>query len=253
MQLVDEMVDLNELKLLELAKRNMDNETAEAVLALPEGKKSNWGMVAFLAICLDGAYDHCAWLDSDIFVHRGSLPWVDAAIQRHIEDPWITVGRPSHSPLDEDGLEKFSSRHFVYHRKGLQRLLPLKGLRKVSKHFNFEDLMNDNFDKLEYRHGVFMTSRGGSWVIHPPDHKSQIRHLLKACGSRSLTTLIAIMEQGSEHGKMAYKWHQRKNPDMMDAASWASHMRQQCSGQRFTNSSLPPVGLTASVPEAGDI
>merc|ERR1719316_685586 len=112
-QVVDEMVDLKDLKLSELNKGVLSKKI-EKVLgeqAWHQGQAYNLAQVAFLAKCLDGGYDHCAWLDSDIFVHKGTVPWVDGAIQRQSENPQDFVAMFSNPSLGDDSLTKgFSSR-----------------------------------------------------------------------------------------------------------------------------------------------
>merc|ERR1740117_312344 len=120
----------------------MAEETAKAFVELQDFSEFNKAMVAFFAKCLD-RFDHCVWLDADIFVHRGSVPWVDAAVERSVKNPEIIFGKPSFA-ASKHGRKKgpgFSSRYFVYHRgKGLDRLLPLTGIPTDT----FEQLFNEN-------------------------------------------------------------------------------------------------------------
>lgn len=245
MQVVDELVDLDDVNALELAGKSMAADTAQAFVKLDAWQEDyNKAMVAFLAKCLDG-YDHCAWLDGDIFVHRGSPPWVDEAVQRHLQDPDIIIGLPSFVPQKQDhGTDEFSSRYFIYHTDSLHRLLPLTGVPDDT----FEALVVSNYPKVKkWKHSFFQTGHpSGSWVIHPPDKKMDLAHILEACQPGSqVNALIAIVERGSEHGDLASNWRNPDDEENMDAKSWLSHMRQHCGGHPFVASLLEKLSVPA--------
>merc|ERR1719160_1012103 len=128
------MVDLKDLKLPELNKgilsKKMEKALGEQAWHTDHGaavsQAYNLAQVAFLAKCRDGGYDHCAWLDSDIFVHKGTVPWVDGAIQRQSENPQDFVAMFSNPSVDDVfSTAGFSSRYFIYHKEALRHLLPL--------------------------------------------------------------------------------------------------------------------------------
>merc|ERR1719375_1395603 len=201
-------------------------------------------MVHFLKKCMDG-YDHCAWLDGDIFVHKAKIPWVEEAILVSMKDPNVIIGRPTSPGSTEEGWSKFSSRYFVYHKKGLKRLLPLTGLnfptdpktgKKIVKGFLYEDLVNSNLKRLADAGGdpdgtaMFESSRGGSWAIHPPEYGEMVamrEKLTHACGGRSLASLISVVELGSEGGESADKWSAAGKTEM-DGKLWAYHVKNFC-------------------------
>jgi len=226
-KLVDEIINTSDLIPLELARRSMREDIARSFVTGNSHSDYQAVMLSFLARCLDG-YDHCAWLDGDIFVHQGSVPWVDESVKMHTEDPQRLISKGPWDPTSQSP-QSFGSRYFVYHMQALQHLLPLDG----NSTGTFEDVINDNFERrakecvMQGRPGHI----GGSWVIHPPDPVSDIDHILEGCGpghQGGLTALIAIVEQGREHGDTAYEWRDIDNFDEMDVQNWTSHVHQHC-------------------------
>lgn len=238
MRLVDEVVNLEDLDASELAKSSMASETAKAFVALKAYMDYNRAMAAFLAKCLSG-YDHCAWLDSDIFVHRGSIPWVDEAVQKQMVDPRIAIGIPSFVPSGGDGRSQwFSSRYFIYHTEGLRKVLPLQGIPTDT----FETLVHENLRRIgKWKEFSFQSGHdSGSWVIHPPDSSADLRHILKSCvpTGDGLSALIAIVEHGGEKGDKAYTWRGEEENENMDVDRWSQHMREHCADHSFAKSLL---------------
>lgn len=238
-QVVDDVVDVRKLDLLQLAKGIMDDKASDLFTKLKRGKDYNKAMLAFIAKCLDG-YDHCAWLDGDIFVHSGSLPWVDEAVQRSGEDPSLPYSRP----MCGTGIGGFSSRYFVYHRQALHRMLPLKlqegtGLSTLSGgNYKFESFFNDNLrqalredpEELAGLQRLFdqedtVKSTGGSWAMHPPGSKLKFASLVQACQSQGLRAMIEIIEQQPS----LYAWMQKHSMENeMEAEPWLPLIKQYC-------------------------
>lgn len=232
--LVDQVENVEDVAFDHLALRLMDEATARAFVNLDFAKDYNKAMVAFLIKCIDMGYDHCAWLDPDIFVHRGQTPWVDEAVQMSEKKHDLVYTRPR---TGDDG--GFSSRYFVYHREALEHLLPFTSNAPKDPLDTFETLFNDNMmqrfggnDEDEFA-GV---GRGDSWVIHPPDEKSHVRSILQSCANeeRSLNALIAIVEKGSEDGEDAFRWRDTKsNGANMDSGGWEAHVAHRCDSHEF--------------------
>jgi hypothetical protein len=258
-QVVDEMVDLKDLKLPELNKgilsKKMEKALGEQAWHTDHGaavsQAYNLAQVAFLAKCRDGGYDHCAWLDSDIFVHKGTVPWVDGGIQRQSENPQDFVAMFSNPSIDDVfSTAGFSSRYFIYHKEALRHLLPLKESAVLNQKIQeeggltWEDLVNANIKDLSASEmsisqldtlvhsnpDMAKMHRDRSWMIHPPDFPAEQRILLKACKGQGLSALIAIVSQGSEHGAAASEWRSEEDIEIMDKAKWFSHIQHYCNG-----------------------
>lgn len=231
--LIDQVVNVNNVgNVYELATRVMEEKTARAFVDLDFAVDYNKAMLAFLLKCIDGGYDHCVWLDPDIFVHRGQVPWVDEAVQLSQQKPRLVYSLP------RGAAGSFSSRYFVYHREALQHLLPLTSDAPESPLDTFEALVQDNMQR-KFGNDVqdeFGKTRGESWVIHPPDSKSDVHSMLHMCASedRSMHTLISIVEQGSEDGEDAFSWRDTKNNnENMDLSGWEAHLAHRCDSRDF--------------------
>lgn len=233
--LIDELVSIDDVNAYQLATRVMEEKTARefAKLGFADYNKA---MLAFLLKCIDVGYDHCAWLDPDIFVHGGKIPWVDQAVERHNKNRSIVYSRPRSS----SGLERgFSSRYFIYHREALPRLLPFTSDAPDTALDTFETLLQDNMmrkfgNDVEGQFG--RSENNDSWVIHPPDDESAMHEILGMCANeeRSLRTLIDIVEKGSEDGEQAFSWRGNRDDDEnMDAAGWGAHLAHQCNSHDF--------------------
>jgi hypothetical protein len=226
---VDEVVDLQGVDLLPLTRGIMDHTLAKALRATEYNK----AMVAFLAKCVEG-YEHCAWLDGDVFVHRDKTPWIDDALQMHKEDPSIIWSMPRAMGGEQS---RFDTRWFMYHRDGLRRVLPFKSDVDVGHHGQnpIADFYESGlFENLMHHIAPHVPSRDGAgWVVHPPPfpegHLSAFQDLMLKCQPLILPTLIAIVEQGQENGDMAREW--QVGIEDMDDAKWVAHVKHAM-GQR---------------------
>lgn len=235
MQMFDEMemVDIADLNPVEMARAIMKEDIATTITSF-----HTWPywtmMVAFWSKCAHG-FDHCVWLDSDIFVHRGSVPWVDEAIKKSIEQPDMVVSMPGFDPFKDSYDEaEFSSRNFMIHRTGLHRLLPLMDLVDTTRpsdkwDYGFENLVIRNLQERKKAHRD-MSSMGGSWVMHPPsDYRNTLQPVWQACGYEAAASMmIDIVEQSSENGEAVYNWRSPRDHSVMDENVWNPRLRQHC-------------------------
>jgi hypothetical protein len=230
--LIDQVVNVEDVNAYGLATRLMEEKTARAFVDLDFAADYNKAMLAFLTKCIDVGYDHCAWLDPDIFVHRGKLPWVDEAVLMSEKKPGLVYSRPRAGPAGG-----FSSRYFVYHREALQHLLPLTSAAFPLD--TFEALFQENMLRKigdEDAEEFAGNERGDSWVIHPPDAKSDVHSILEMCANedRALHTLISIVEEGNEDGEDAFTWRGTgDNDENMDLSGWQAHVAHRCNSHDF--------------------
>mmetsp|Transcript_162661 Transcript_162661/g.300134 ORF Transcript_162661/g.300134 Transcript_162661/m.300134 type:complete len:465 (-) Transcript_162661:51-1445(-) len=95
------------------------------------------GMLSFLERCAGSQFKYCVWLDSDIFLHRGSqnIGWLDSAttlFDRYSRAAGVMAPAPYHpsSSLDCRSTvrlgNQISQRYFVLHRERLLQSLPLE-------------------------------------------------------------------------------------------------------------------------------
>jgi len=185
--LVHEVVDLKKTNFLALSKKVMTDQVADAYVRLNH-KQHNNAMVAFLHSCrLD--FDHCVWLDSDMFVHRGKVPWVDHVSRRFATDPSLTYALPT-LPKDA-GPSEFCSRAIVYHSKNIGEFLPLSVLPDDNTFEALISLYMRNRSSEGHKVNADFSLDGGSWVLHPPDSEKDLLTLLANCKIASASSFTS--------------------------------------------------------------
>mmetsp|Transcript_147726 Transcript_147726/g.275243 ORF Transcript_147726/g.275243 Transcript_147726/m.275243 type:complete len:417 (+) Transcript_147726:49-1299(+) len=238
--LVNEFIDIDSLDIdWETANSVIDKEIGQELLRSKGKEEENSAQIAFLMKCVK-EYDHCAWLDSDIFVHRGTIGWVDLAVQDVHRRPSLAISLPSFGRYPFTGTT-FTSRHYVYHTKQMKKLLPLTATSGIPA--TFEELLQQKLestakDPKAKASGilVYQTRSPHSWLIHPPGDPDGLDHIMTRCSSQdvSLKAVIDMVEKGrrSRNIESPTFWRKKESDKAvgdMDAEKWGPRVEEHCS------------------------
>lgn len=254
--MVSEFVDVGKLDIdFESAQPVIQKSAAEKLLRFEGHRVENKALVNFLTRCVL-EYDHCAWLDSDIFIHRGAATWMELSVQDAIRNPGLAISLPSFGHFDH-GMNKFSSRHYVYHAKQMKRLLPLTDSGGVPD--TFERFLQWKIDSLskdpQARNSpmlLYQTRSPNTWVMHPPDDNKAFNRIMTRCSSMSLSlkAVLLIVEKGHHTRKVESPtlWRKAESEDGlfdMDAEKWAPRVEEYC-GKALKNSEASQLAREAN-------
>eukprot|EP00747_Dinoflagellata_sp_TGD_P101871 gnl/TRDRNA2_/TRDRNA2_168483_c0_seq6.p1 gnl/TRDRNA2_/TRDRNA2_168483_c0~~gnl/TRDRNA2_/TRDRNA2_168483_c0_seq6.p1 ORF type:complete len:800 (+),score=190.46 gnl/TRDRNA2_/TRDRNA2_168483_c0_seq6:627-3026(+) len=212
----------------------------------------NKAILLFMAECRNGGYQYCAWVDPHVLVHKGKLPWIDAAIDVFnssaktaalIKPAELPTQMTSLRPVSGPGL--FSRQHFVLQPSQLERVLPLEAYEYSVSSSNGQTVVPVNSTNADIEDAVnllhnFDTSMrqldSDSWVIQVPEDSNTLTELLTSagCGSvdRGLFQLLVAVGRGevvNNQGKV-FRLHVArdvKTPRILDHKHWSEILSQR--------------------------